>query len=69
MVSVMATTSTASAVSSCSMLPRVSHTRTFPTGTVRHHTRIAIYLANNAQAISSVSARTSPSFLPVTRLT
>jgi hypothetical protein len=68
-VSVMATTSTASAVSLCSMLPRVSHTRMSPTGTVRHDTRIALYLANSAQAISSVSARTSPSFSPVTRST
>ena len=68
-VSVTATTSTASAVSSCSMLPRVSHTRTFPTGTVRHRTGVALYLANNAQVISFASARTSLSFLPVTRLT
>jgi len=33
-VCVMVITSTASAVSSCSMLPRASHTRTSPTGTV-----------------------------------
>ncbi len=35
MVSAMDTTSTDSAVSSCSTSPRVSHTRTSPTGTVR----------------------------------
>ena len=48
MVSVTVTTSTASAVSSCSMSPRVLPTRTSPTGTVRHTATLPLPLRKSA---------------------
>lgn len=76
-VSVTVTTSTDSAVSSCSTLLRVSPTRTSPTGTVSSNLLPAPPFqgprisspANmpHPQVTSSVSARTSPSFSAVTR--
>lgn len=69
---VMAITSTGSVASSCLTSPPASRTRMSPTGTVctgAHQTRISTWLMSDSQAISCGSAKTSPSFSAVTRLT